>query len=1197
MRPLQLTICAFGPYAGCTEIDFEKLGSQGLYLITGDTGAGKTTIFDAITFALYGQASGDAREASMLRSKYAAPETPTYVELIFLCHNKRYRVRRNPDYLRPKGRGCGFTMQKSEAELHFPDDRQPVTKAREVTRAVTELIGLTYQQFTQIAMIAQGDFRKLLLAGTAERSEIFRQIFHTGLYQSVTQELKNASRERWKSYDEKSRSICQELGGISCLNAPEYEETLEELRQVGFKEKMEEGLSLLEKICQNDTLRLAELKEVYDSLDHNVQEKDQQILKIRQEGELRESLLKKEEEFAALHPVFDQAAKEWEAAMVLPGEVEALKEELSRLKERLEQQKQLTEEQQKQAELTRTLEGYRATSMEMDTKKKVLEEKVQKLRIESDQLLGGEALYQSAKSQWERLERSRENLERLYTSIEEKVKELPAQQAAAEGLIEQSAAQKEQIARGKAEEETLSKAEGRKSDLLQLARAYQAWEKSAADQKARLEHIIIEESHLKDQQKAYQQAVEQRNKSRDLYQQMEQAFLDAQAGILAQRIEEGEPCPVCGSTHHPAPASLPTELPDEQTLKSQKDALAVLEGEAQRLSGSTGQMLRQLQREAAEAVAKATDLRGEAANLASQAEALAGLETAKPTGQFVEPQTPEEILAIVGQLQQEVTGMSEDRTREKSALTVTYRKVQEQLKRREQIRVKLTDLEKQQELLNEEIQKKQNRITALETSIQEQRQEFDRERTNLWKLLNLNKNDKDLASEIASVHAQEDVADGSGCVVSKDGYEAMLASARAEEGILTESMNRAAAQIKRRKAIEQQLEEHSKQQQAIQERQLSLTADIGKSEQALRHAGESIQKLTGQIGAETAEETGEKITITRQNCEEKQKRYTDAEKAWQESQKKEQELVSAIGTLKNQLPEKLAVSEDLPGNCLHQDLPVQEHIQVAGNAQILQSTHVILGQTSTRTLQAVQESYHAIEVSLKQEREELRSRRQTTMDQQSDAYAAATRNREIYEKVRTGQQELITAEQEYVWMKALSDTAGGTIAGKQKIELETYIQMTCFDRILRRANLRLLTMSGGQYELIREQKGDNYREKAGLELNVIDHYNGTERSVRTLSGGETFQASLALALGLADEISSSAGGIRLDALFVDEGFGSLDEEALGQAMKTLLGLTEGSRMVGIISHVSELKDRIDHKILVTKRRGSGELGSCVEISC
>jgi exonuclease SbcC len=219
------------------------------------------------------------------------------------------------------------------------------------------------------------------------------------------------------------------------------------------------------------------------------------------------------------------------------------------------------------------------------------------------------------------------------------------------------------------------------------------------------------------------------------------------------------------------------------------------------------------------------------------------------------------------------------------------------------------------------------------------------------------------------------------------------------------------------------------------------------------------------------------------------------------------------------------------------------------------------------------------------------------MDQQSDAYAAATRNREIYEKVRTGQQELITAEQEYVWMKALSDTAGGTIAGKQKIELETYIQMTCFDRILRRANLRLLTMSGGQYELIREQKGDNYREKAGLELNVIDHYNGTERSVRTLSGGETFQASLALALGLADEISSSAGGIRLDALFVDEGFGSLDEEALGQAMKTLLGLTEGSRMVGIISHVSELKDRIDHKILVTKRRGSGELGSCVEIFC
>ena len=180
-------------------------------------------------------------------------------------------------------------------------------------------------------------------------------------------------------------------------------------------------------------------------------------------------------------------------------------------------------------------------------------------------------------------------------------------------------------------------------------------------------------------------------------------------------------------------------------------------------------------------------------------------------------------------------------------------------------------------------------------------------------------------------------------------------------------------------------------------------------------------------------------------------------------------------------------------------------------------------------------------------------------------------------------------------MRALADTANGNLNGKRKIELETYIQMTYFDRIIRRANLRLLTMSSGQYELKRQQEGDNRREKAGLELAVIDHYNATERSVKTLSGGESFQASLSLALGLADEIQSYAGGIQMDCMFVDEGFGSLDEEALGQAMKALQQLTEGRRLVGIISHVVELKERIDRKIVVRKCRDRNGVGSSVSV--
>ncbi len=213
MKPEKLTVSAFGPYGGKLEIDFTRLGRQGLFLITGDTGAGKTTIFDAIAFALYGEASGTVREAGMFRSKYAKEDVPTFVELEFAYQGKKYRVKRNPEYLRPKGRGSGYTLQKADATLEYPDGRQPVTKMRDVTKAVEELIGLDYRQFTQIAMIAQGDFQKLLLAGTVERSEIFRQIFHTRMYQEVQNLLKDAARDQWKAYDEIRRSISQYMNG------------------------------------------------------------------------------------------------------------------------------------------------------------------------------------------------------------------------------------------------------------------------------------------------------------------------------------------------------------------------------------------------------------------------------------------------------------------------------------------------------------------------------------------------------------------------------------------------------------------------------------------------------------------------------------------------------------------------------------------------------------------------------------------------------------------------------------------------------------------------------------------------------------------------------------------------------------------------------------------------------------------------
>lgn len=219
------------------------------------------------------------------------------------------------------------------------------------------------------------------------------------------------------------------------------------------------------------------------------------------------------------------------------------------------------------------------------------------------------------------------------------------------------------------------------------------------------------------------------------------------------------------------------------------------------------------------------------------------------------------------------------------------------------------------------------------------------------------------------------------------------------------------------------------------------------------------------------------------------------------------------------------------------------------------------------------------EIELQEDLRGLSEQKQVLDQRYNEQYHAANTNQNTYDAIRNQQSQMQTVEEEYKWVNALADTACGNVSGKQKIELETYVQMAYFDRILRKANVRFLTMSQGQYELKRQEDGTNKKEKAGLELNVIDHYNGTERSVRTLSGGESFQASLSLALGLSDEIQSYAGGIRLDSMFVDEGFGSLDEESLNQAVKALEGLADGNCLVGIISHVPKLKERIEKKSL------------------
>lgn len=943
MKPCKLTISAFGPYAHKTEIDFEKLGGQGLYLITGDTGAGKTTIFDAITFALYGEASGEVRQAGMFRSKYAPDNEPTYVELTFLYQGKRYTVTRNPEYQRPKGRGKGVTTQKGDAVLVYPDGRPPVTKTREVTKAVTELIGLDYRQFTQIAMIAQGDFLKLLLAGTAERGEIFRQIFHTGLYQEVQLKLRNAEKERWKEYDEGRRSISQYMDGVVCDGDFALAAELEGLKKDRFEGRVQRGLEILDELLLQEQKRMDEAEAQVQNLDEKIQREDQLLGKARQRQQLLKELQKKRERLQALEPELAQKREAYDCAKAAAKACEELKTQIREETEKLAQYERL--------EKLKAEEDERSTRIARSAKER--EEKAQQQKALEQEIADDKALLETLKTAGE------ENTKLTY----------------------------------------------RKEKLDSLAARIQSWEKR--------------EQELHGKQEEYVRAAEVRDEQRTVYQRMEQLFLDAQAGMLARNLQEGERCPVCGSVHHPVLAVLPGEAPTKEELEGIKKKLTNAEGKAERLSAEASHIKQQLEQAAGEILKDA------------EAEAAGGQATARQKALL------QDIREAVEQPTGTETAAAQTTAQQKAFLQAVRKEVE-------------NELEQAARALNENVEKLskkqrlEKRIPQLETR------------------------QKQLDMEI-----------------------------RQTDLLLT-----------RLKTEQANLQEQLAQTQKLLE---------GQEKEALQKRIEALKQQHGTL-AENEQKT---------------------QQSWQECSTQVTALQASVTTLQGQLQEEIDWTQE----------------EVLARKQ------------------------------------EWQLKRRDADRARTESYAAYRKNSEISGLVRNRQEAMCRAEQEYIWVKALSDTANGTLNGKRKIELETYIQMTYFDRILRRANLRFLTMSGGQYELKRREDGENKKEKAGLELNVIDHYNGSERSVRTLSGGESFQASLSLALGLSDEIQSYAGGIQLDAMFVDEGFGALDEEALNQAMKALEGLTQGNRMVGIISHVGELKERIEKKIVVTKTRNADGIGS------
>lgn len=1094
MKPKKLVISAFGPYGEKTVVDFEKLGEKGLYLITGDTGAGKTTLFDAITFALYGEASGNVRETGMFRSKYASDDVPTYVELTFIYQGKDYKVTRNPEYLRPKGRGTGFTLQKAEAELVFPDGRPPVTKTREVTKAITELMGLDYRQFTQIAMIAQGDFQKLLLAGTTERGEIFRQIFHTGIYQDIENRLRDAVKEKWKEYDEMRRSISQYLDGASISDDPQAEGEWKELKKAKFEGKTIRGIELLTEVIGRQEGTLESLKDQIHGIDEEIQKENKVLGEAKQRQRMKEQLKDRQRQLEELEPAVQKAVLQKAEAQEEAKGCEALAEEIRDLKEK-----------------KAGLESYLGKMQSAKEKETAIEkEKQAEERLKQEKILAEQSFFENKEAQesLKGVEAEKERLQNRFKEAAGKADKLTADERALDQAAKEKQTSQMKLLElektgndWKAKKEELAKLENVLMQTAGNAPILQVRSEQLQEFYKQLEQLEMTEKRLSEAQNGYEKAVDVRNKEREIYDHLEQTFLDAQAGLLAKHLKEGEKCPVCGSIHHPQLALLTDEVPDKELLEQKKAGLDQKEESVQKLSALAGQLREQSEQLKEQCQNKAEQLLKDAGISDAEAVDLTGLKRC---------------------LEEEIRSCDK-KLKEAQNAAENLKKCQESKR----------TLETKEGALQDELQQVRNAHSAASGQLELLITQCVKNLQEDWKL-----------QETESVAPMPGIQDIEAVIFKIKEFFAQL---KAENNTILEQ-------------LKVSLEENGKKAEALtrlqiqagklEDQQKKLSEDISGKALMIQKLKTQLEELRKQLeeeslkyGSVTAEEIEELLKGKIQRKQKLEAALTQASDYLNALNTQSESLKSAIETLKTQMASTQEISEE----------EVQEKI-----------------------------------TALSQEKKEWDEKR-------SRQYADLENNRCIYNNVQKNQGKMAAAEQEYVWMRALSDTAGGTLSGKRKIELETYVQMAYFDRILRRANLRLMTMSSGQYELKRQENGESKKEKAGLELNVIDHYNGTERSVKTLSGGESFQASLSLALGLSDEIQAGAGGIRLDAMFVDEGFGSLDEDSLNQAIRSLNDLAQGQRLVGIISHVGELKDRIERKIIVTKKRSSAGVGSQVQV--
>lgn len=1054
MKPIKLIISAFGPYADTMPaIDFTQYENKGVFLISGDTGAGKTTIFDAICYALYGTASGSYRDTKNLRSEYAKENVKSYVKFYFSHQGKSYCVSRQPEYLRKKQRGEGYTTEKENAIL-TEEGKPPVEGISLVNKSIVELLHIDEKQFKQIAMIAQGEFWHLLNAKTDERTRILRTIFQTDGYKNIVDKLRERSDNYSKEKTEFTRSVVQSFADVRADDDDDAHLKIEQIRHRLENQKnaweFDELVSVINDALSFDEEKINEFTEEQKKEDDilkrlsnviaRAEDNNKAIQRCEELEEQRQSLVAKEDE---IRDKSDRLERQKQAVrLVLPKykEWKIKEEEVKKTEKAIHDSEDDLNTSQRELELaTAVLKAANAKKPMLDENKSI-----------ADQIERDRKKYESREEKKRQLKNKREEKEKLLLEMgtaDTKVNDLKQKQISLQNRKKEL--ENAPLTLVKIQEEKTRLSEISKKVSLIIKKEIPSWKESIENRDA--------------QQKDFSEAQKKFEKIQRERELAEHIFDSCRAGILAQSLIEGEECPVCGAIHHPRPAVLPEESVSEQELEKLK---------------KKEEKARNTKDERSQASGKAVAIGAEKEDALRQ-HILECMENEEISGgEDASEDAIEALIASVSKAADLLDEKSQDNRKR-------YRSAEKECEEKKSVESESEEIEKiikeatTEEECNDKQREIENEIIALEEGIK------------AW---------NDLPYEIWS--------------------DAEAAGKEAKQKI---------------SAISDEIKNAENKKAEVEKTVLGCEV--------------TLENLRKSLEAQSKAELVMKSDFDR-ICKEEGFGSTDEFLRFVVDEDDIQILEAKIQDYNDQMK--------------------------ANQAQLYEARKTAEGKSM-------------IDISVKkQEEAEQKKKVEDITGKLNLVSNRCTINKQKRAEILGKKEQLELANKNYSNSKRLYDlVAGQTRNGK--ITLEQYVQAAGFDGIIRAANRRLMPMSDSRYELFRTKNISDKRSQTFLDLEVLDNYTGHKRPVGNLSGGESFQASLSLALGLSDTVSSNLGGVQVDALFVDEGFGTLDRKSMDSAMEILLNLSEANKLVGIISHREELMDNIPQQIRVKKDKDGSHI--------